>query len=155
MRRLLRIKSSETEDTNIDIDTGSLSEYPLSLLEELYEEILNEIEKRKYNLIQVTWKGEWSGKIDEKKPYLAILAPREGEDSPNPPLKRYFKYDFRFLPLSKDGNIFTFVGRLKIGEILRGRVLIDRNFYYRVSEKGLCIISESEARKFLSKRQSG
>ena len=102
------------------------------------------LEKERQNLngkILVKWNGECN-KNQHGKPYFAVLT--KGENGK--------KYTYQFLPTvdAYSGRYVqsTFQGELPIGTVLRGRYgsswKKDYTDFYRVEEKGLKVIKESE-----------
>ena len=147
MVRMLRIEGlvdrSETDPDKLD-----LSEYQLEDLETLRDIVNKEIEKRLKTSggeIEIEWEGYWDGDLTSKKPYLAIMKPHE---------ERRFDYDFLKMARTQDKNgqwRFTYYGFLPIGTILKGRVTMGDEHYYKVVPSGLKIIGEVEVLRAITK----
>ena len=148
MGRMLRIEGLVESSANTEPDKLDLSSYPLEDLESLRDTITKEIERRLAKTkgqAEIDWEGYWDGNFDTKKPYLAVLKPHFTDG--NIPERRY---QFEFLKcnriLEKDGKVrFNFYGFLPIGTVLRGRVVIGEEYYYKVVPAGLKKISEIDA----------
>lgn len=131
------IEKSSTKPDKLD-----LSEYSLEDLETLKDALSKEIEKRfavSNGKVEIEWEGYWDGDLNVKKPYLAFIKPHAER-----------RYDYEFLKLGrtvgKDGVslTLTYYGFLPIGTILKGRVVMGEDYFYKVVPSGLKKIGEVE-----------
>ena len=141
MSRMLRIEGLLEK---VDAESGKLdlSEYSLVDLETYRDMVIKEIEKRlgrSDGQVEIDWEGYWDGGLLNKKPYLAVLKPHSEK-----------RYDYEFLKLGrtvgKDGISLTstYYGFLPIGTILKGRVVMGEDYFYKVVPSGLKKIGEVE-----------
>ena len=161
MARLLRIigEGEVRIIENREYCGVNLAELDMGQLEELQFRIANEIERRMETAsgkVEIDWCGEWNGDPETKKPYLAVLLPIPKDAAlawnQNYAHKRPYTYKFLSLVREKDDPLkFYFWGYLKFGLVLKGRIFIGQDIFYKVSSEGLKQIGEGEAIKLLSR----
>lgn len=146
--RMLRIEGP-LEKVNAESGKLDLSEYSLEDLETYRDMVIKEIEKRlgrSGGNVEIDWEGFWDGGLMNKKPYLAIIKPHSDQRTGEGPRR----WDYEFLKLvrtvGKDGTSFTstYYGFLPLGTILKGRVVMGEDYFYKVVPRGLKKIGEVE-----------
>jgi len=161
MKRMLRfcdesVRISDVKPLVSSEDVEFIDSCSLGQLEEYKKLIETEIVKRQSHakgLIEIQWEGFWDGNLATKKPYLATLSPNYEPWDAN---SEYYKRTFimNFLPLNRDGNRFFYKGMTKYGILLKGRVHMGSDHYYKVTSKGLEEVQFSDVLKIINEEKS-
>jgi hypothetical protein len=156
MKRMLRfdeesIRVTDEKQLVTSEDVEFINNCSLGQLEEYQKLIETEIEKRlalAKGLIEIKWEGYWDANTVTKKPYLATLSPNYEFSV----YKRYF--EMNFLPLNRVGSKFFFRAMMKYGTVLKGRVQMGSDHYYKVTSNGLEEIQLSDVLKIINEKKN-